>query len=74
MSAGLPPQHLVDDSGREQLADPPEPHEPRRQEILIGQAVLGVGGDAARRLPSRTLQRRLQVREGRRSSLEKSTR
>src|SRR6516165_8441273 len=45
MSACLPPQHLVDDSGREQFTDPPEPHEPRRQEILMGQAVLGVGAD-----------------------------
>src|SRR5215469_1417024 len=45
MSACLPPQHLVEDSGREQFTDPPEPHEPRRQEILMGQAVLGVGAD-----------------------------
>src|SRR5215471_4292929 len=41
-AVGLPAQHLVDEPGGEQLADPPQPDETRRHEIVVGEAVFGV--------------------------------
>src|SRR5215831_17157740 len=42
-AVGLPAQHLVHEPGGQQLTDAPQPHETWRGEIIVGEAVLGVG-------------------------------
>lgn len=41
--AGLAAQHLIDEASRKELTDPPQPDEARRHEVVVRQAVPGVG-------------------------------
>src|SRR6266571_3540588 len=45
LPVGLPPQHLVEQPGLQQLGYPAKPDVPRRHEVVVGQAMPGEGAD-----------------------------